>query len=172
LRGPEDAPVTITEFVDYECPYCGKEQAVVEKVLKAYPTQVKLVVKHLPLVAIHPDAKRKALVVDCIGMQDKFWQAHEKLMAGVPLKKVRGIVNQDKLNALIAQGGDGQVDKDLAVAKNLELATTPSFVIDGIRQGGMMNFQQFQLLIDHEIARKANAQASNKEQAEPGPESN
>jgi protein-disulfide isomerase len=176
VRGPEDAPVTINEFVDYECPFCGKEDAVVKQVLKAYPTQVKLVIKHLPLEKIHPDAKRKAVVVDCIGMQDKFWPAHDKLMAGVPLKKVRGMVDQGKLNALIAQGGDGQVDKDLAIAKNLGLATTPSFVIDGIRQGGMMNFQQFKLLIDHEIARKAAMkQDGNKEAggpAETQPEQN
>lgn len=176
FRGPADAPVTITEFIDYECPYCGQEEETLKKVLKAYPTQVKLVVKNLPLEKLHPDAKRKAVVIDCIGLQGKFWQAHDKVLAGEPLKKVRNCVDQSKLNADIAQGGDGQVQKDLNLAqKMLGMASTPSFVVDGIRIGSMLNFKQFKLLVDAELDRKANlakakaAAAEPQETAEPAP---
>jgi protein-disulfide isomerase len=154
FKGPVDAKVTITEFVDYECPYCGQEEATRKKVLAAYPTEVKWVIKNLPL-DMHPKAKHKALVADCMGSQDKFWQAHERFLAGDPPKKVRAGVDEGKLEALIAQGGDGQVDRDIALAKNLGLVTTPAFVIDGIRQGGMIGFDQLKLLIDAELARKA-----------------
>lgn len=154
VRGPADAPVTITEFADYECSYCTGDEPTLKKVLAAYPTQVRLVFKNLPL-DIHPQAKHKALVAECMGLQGRFWQAHDQLFAGAPPKKVTEGVDEGKLKACVSQGGQGQVDKDLALAKRLGLATTPSFVIDGIRNGGAMGFEQFKLLIDAELARRS-----------------
>jgi protein-disulfide isomerase len=154
VRGPADAQVTIVEFTDYECPFCIKDEPVVKKVLATYPTQVKLVVKNLPL-AIHANAKHLAVLAECMRAQGKFWQAHDELLAGDPPKKVREGADEGKLNACIAKGDEGQVAEDLALAKQLGMATTPSFVIDGIRIGGSINFEQFKMLIDAELARKA-----------------
>ena len=78
--GPADAQVTITEFADYECPYCIQDEPTVKKVLAAYPTQVKLVFKNLPL-DIHGRAREKALTAECVGAQGKYWQAHDELFA-------------------------------------------------------------------------------------------
>ncbi len=75
--------------------------------------------------------------------------------AHAPLKKATEGVDGGKLKACISQGGAGQVEKDLAFAKRLGLATTPSFVIDGIRLGGTLGFAQFKLLVEAEFARKA-----------------
>jgi protein-disulfide isomerase len=157
VRGPADAPVTIVEFGDYECPGCRGDEPTVKKVLAAYPTQVRLVFKNLPL-DMHPQAKHKAFVAECMGVQGRFWQAHDQLLDGAPPKKVTEGVDEGKLQACVSQGGQGQVDKDLALAKRLGLATTPSFVIDGIRIGGMLGFEQFKLLIDAELARKGGSQ--------------
>ena len=154
FRGPADAPVTIVEFVDYECPYCAQEESTLKRVLAAYPTQVKLVIKNLPL-GIHPKAKRKAVVAECVGLQGRFWQAHDRLLAGAEPKQVRAGVDEAALGACISRGGDGQVERDLALARRLGMATTPGFVIDGIRNGGTIGLGQFQLLIDAELARKA-----------------
>ena len=68
---------------------------------------------------------------------------------------MRAGADEGKLNACVSQGGEGQVDRDLALAKRLGLATTPSFVIDGIRIGGTLGFEQFKLLIDAELAHKS-----------------
>lgn len=154
IKGPADAQVTIVEFVDYDCPFCADEEKTIKKVLETYPNQVRLVIKNLPL-DMHPKAKHKAVVAECMALQDKFWPAHEALLAQEPHEKVRKGADKGRLDADIAKGGDGQVDRDLALAKNLGLATTPSFVIDGIRQGGVINFNQFKLLVDAELARKA-----------------
>jgi protein-disulfide isomerase len=154
VRGPADAPVTIVEFGDFECPYCKEDEPTVKKVLAAYPTQVKLVYKELPL-DIHPKAKQKAIVAECMGAQGKFW--HDRFFTGATPKEVREGADQGKLNACISQGGEGQVEKDLALAKKLGMATTPSFVIDGIRIGGSLGFGQFKILIDAELARKTAA---------------
>jgi protein-disulfide isomerase len=89
-----------------------------------------------------------------MGVQDRYWQAHDQFFAGAPPKKVTEGADAGKLKACVSQGGEGQVDSDLALAKRLGLATTPSFVIDGIRIGGTLGFGQFKLLIDAELARK------------------
>lgn len=157
VRGPADAPVTIVEFVDYECPYCKQDEPTVEQVLAAYPTQVKLVVKNLPL-RIHPKAKQKAMVAECMGIQGLFWQAHDQFLADAPPQRVREGADEAKLNACVGQDGEGQVGQDLALAKRLGMATTPGFVIDGIRNGGTLDFDQFKLLIDAELARKGVSQ--------------
>jgi protein-disulfide isomerase len=156
FKGPEDAQVTIVEFLDYDCPFCADQEKVMKKVLDAYPTQVKLVIKNLPL-DVHPHAKGKAIVADCMAMQGKFWQAHDALLAQEKKGKVRNGADQGKLEADIKADGDGQVDRDLAMAKRIGMATTPGFVIDGIRQGGAIGFNQFKLLIDAELARKSAA---------------
>jgi protein-disulfide isomerase len=153
VRGPQDAQVTIVEFADYECPYCASEEPILKNVLAAYPTQVKLVYKNLPL-DIHSGAKQKAVVAECMGAQGKFWEAHDAFLSGAA-KNAREGANSGKLNACIAKGGEGQVEKDLALAKKLGMATTPGFVIDGIRQGGTITLAQFKLLIDAELARKS-----------------
>ena len=153
FRGPADAQVTIVEFLDFDCPYCKSQEPIMQKVLAAYPTQVRVVFKNLPL-GIHPGAKDKAVLAECMGIQGKFWQAYDQLLAGVQPNKVKEGVDKGKLNACISQGGEGQVDADLALAKHLGLATTPSFVVDGIRIGGTISFPQFKLLIDAELARK------------------
>jgi len=155
FRGPADAPVTIVQFGDFDCPGSQSNEAVVKKILAAYPTQVKFVFKNLPLVNIHPQAKHKAVVAECMGIQGLFWQAHDRLLAGVTWDKVSKGADQGQLKACVSQGGKGQVDADLALAKRLGLATTPSYVIDGIRNQGMMNFGGIKMLVDSELARKA-----------------
>ena len=157
VRGPADAQVTITEFIDFDCPYCRSDEPAVRKILAAYPTQVKLVFKNHPL-DIHSEAHRKAVVAECMGAQGSFWQAHDQLLAGVPPNEVTKAADKPKLKACVSQGGEGQVDADVALARRLGLATTPAFVIDGIRIGGTIGFQQFKLLVDAELARKAAAQ--------------
>jgi protein-disulfide isomerase len=153
-RGPVGAPVIIVEFTDYECPYCAEPEPTMKKVLEAYPTEVMIAIKNLPL-DIHPKARQKALVAECMGLQGKFWQAHDRFFTGVKLKMVTEGADQAKLKACIAKGGEGRVDADLAEAKRLGMASTPSFVIDGIRIGGMIPFGRLKLLIDAELAKKS-----------------
>ena len=87
LPWPRPMPqVTIVEFADYECPYCVQDEPTVKKVLAAYPTQVKLVFKNLPLDT-HPKAKQKALVAECMGIQGRYWQAHDRSLPAPPRKR-------------------------------------------------------------------------------------
>jgi protein-disulfide isomerase len=154
VRGPADAKVTVVEFVDFDCPSCAQQEPVLAQLLAAYPAQVKLVIKNLPL-SVHPGAKQKALVAECLGLQGKYWQAHDGLLSGASPQQIRAGADPAQLKACVDKGGEGQVDRDLALARRLGMATTPGFVIDGIRQGGTIALPQLKLLVDAELSRKA-----------------
>jgi len=97
FRGAADAQVTIVECVDYECPYCVQQEPALKRVLQTYPSQVKVVCKNLPLMDIHPTAKKRAVVAECMAEQGKFWQAHDRILAKEPAKKVRPPGNKTPL---------------------------------------------------------------------------
>src|SRR5436853_2819160 len=81
IRGPTDAPLTIVEFSDFQCPYCAEAKPLLEQVLQAYPKDVKLVFKQFPLGSIHENAMAAAKATVAAGYQNKFWEMHDILFA-------------------------------------------------------------------------------------------
>ncbi len=79
VRGNADARVTLVEFSDFECPFCIRAVPIVDQIRKAYPNDVKIVYKHLPLTNIHPRAQKSAVAAACAQQQGKFWEYHDKL---------------------------------------------------------------------------------------------
>src|SRR5215472_15804601 len=77
MRGPSDAKVTIVEFADYQCPFCGQAEALVTQVLQDYPKDVRLVYKQFPLATIHPQAMAAAKASLAAGRQGKYWEMHD-----------------------------------------------------------------------------------------------
>ncbi len=78
-RGPAEAPVTIVEYGDYQCPACQRAYVEAEKLLAAEEGNVKFVFRHFPLMSTHPQAMAAALAAEAAGRQDKFWQMHARL---------------------------------------------------------------------------------------------
>ena len=78
-KGPEDATITVTEYTDFQCPYCSMAQAEFEKLMEMYPDDVRLVYRSLPLVSIHPNAQVAAQAAEAAGVQGKFWEMHDAL---------------------------------------------------------------------------------------------
>lgn len=81
IRGPVNAWVTMVEFGDFECPFCGEEEPVVEALLRAFPNDLRLVFKNFPLTSIHPYAEGAAIAAECAGEQGDFWPMHDILFA-------------------------------------------------------------------------------------------
>lgn len=79
IRGAADAPVTLIEYSDFECPFCGRFVPTVEQVLDEYDGQVKVVYRHFPLNSIHPQAEPAAEAAECAGEQGQFWEFHDAL---------------------------------------------------------------------------------------------
>ena len=83
---PTDAPITIVEFSDYQCPFCKRwHDEVYGPLLDAYPGKIRFVYRHLPLTSIHPDAQSAAEAAMCAGEQDAYWEFHEKLFSSETL---------------------------------------------------------------------------------------
>src|ERR687898_1300701 len=79
LRGPEDAPVTLVKYGDYECPYCGELHPVLEELRERAGERVRFVFRHFPLDSVHPRARRAALAAEAAASQGRFWEMHDLL---------------------------------------------------------------------------------------------
>jgi protein-disulfide isomerase len=158
-RGPADAPVTIIEFSDYECPFCKRAEPTVEQVVAAYPDKVRLVYRHYPL-PFHKNARPAAEAAACANAQGKFWEYHAKVFEAesldeASLKKVAGeaSLDQAKFDACLANKEQAAaVEKDIADASAVGVRGTPAFFINGRMISGAQPFEKFKVIIDEELA--------------------
>jgi protein-disulfide isomerase len=160
-RGPADAPITIVEFSDYQCPFCRKWHAEVSRDLfAAYPGKIRLVYRNLPLTTIHPDALPAAEAAMCAGEQDVYWAYHDKLFGSeqlgteVYLQYARDLdLNLTTFEACLQDQkyqADIQTDSDFAM--NLGVRSTPTFFINGLAIVGAQPLEVFKQVIDKELA--------------------
>ncbi|HEY7785282.1 MAG TPA: thioredoxin domain-containing protein [Pyrinomonadaceae bacterium] len=165
--GPKDAAVTITEFSDFECPYCREARGTIKKVLAAYPERVRIVFKHLPL-DIHTQAFAAARAAYCGGQENRFWQFHDALFMAKELstdslnKIATNVgVNQERFKVcMISDRSRVAVLKDLQEAKRLGIDSTPTFIINGRIVRGAVSFESFKQIIDHELELISNSSQS------------
>jgi protein-disulfide isomerase len=79
VLGPDDAPVTLLEYGDYECPFCGRAHGVLKEVLRRVGDEVRFAYRHFPLSQIHPHALMAAQAAEAAGAQERFWEMHDML---------------------------------------------------------------------------------------------
>jgi len=156
VKGPADAKVTIIEFSDFQCPFCGRGMKTMDDVMKEYPKDVKLVFKHLPL-PFHPEAKPAAVASLAAGEQGKFWEMHDALFQNVDrLGKDLYIelagkleLDIDKFKADLKNPALAKlVEEDLALAAKLGVRGTPGFFVNGVQVRGARPLPYFKTIID------------------------
>jgi protein-disulfide isomerase len=162
-RGPADAPVVIVEFSDYQCPFCKRAEPTVTELLKKYPTQVRVVYRHMPLDGLHPRARPAAIASVCAEAQGKFWEYHDKLFSN---QQALGDEDLDKsatelgldlaaFKTCIANPETAQrVQHDSDAARAVGITGTPAFLINGILISGARPVEDFSKWIDQELAAK------------------
>jgi len=79
VRGASDAPITLVEYGDYQCPTCGAYHPIIQELLSRYNGKLKLEYHHFPLIQIHPNAMAAAIAAESAGEQGKFWEMHDML---------------------------------------------------------------------------------------------
>ncbi len=160
--GPENAPVTIVEFSDYECPFCRRAEPTIQAVLERYPEQVRLVFRHMPLDAIHPRARPAAEAAVCADEQGLFWDFHAKIfenqsaLSDEQLLAYGQEVGLDAARYTECREGDtarAKVDFDLAAAREVGISGTPAFFVNGIPMTGAQPLDAFVRVIEEELAR-------------------
>lgn len=140
LRGPKDAPVTITMFSDFQCPFCQQAIPMVDDVLKAYPKDVRFMMKQFPLRQIHPNAEPAAEAAIAAQRQGKFWEMHDELYkAGRNLSPdtIKGIAEKIGLDMKKFEADRNspevkkQIDAELELGQKVDVRGTPSLFING-----------------------------------------
>jgi len=163
-RGPKDAPVTIVEFSDFQCPFCKTATATIKQVLDKYPGKVRLVFRDYPLASLHPQAPKAHEAARCAGDQAKFWEYHDLLFERSPKiapQDLKQYAQELKLNAtafdqcLDSGKYTAEVDKDFQEGVGLGLTGTPSFFINGKQIVGAQPLAAFQRVVDGELAKIA-----------------
>ncbi len=159
--GPANAPITLVEFGDFQCPYCRQwEQQTYQPLLAAYPGKIRFVFRDFPLTSIHPNAMPAAEAAQCANEQGKFWPYHDKLFGsetlsddvykqyaqdlGLDVTRFNDCVSSHKYAQTI------QTDSDFAV--NLGINSTPTFFINGLAVVGAQPIDAFTSVIDKELA--------------------
>jgi Na+/H+ antiporter NhaA len=143
VRGRPDAPVTVVEYGDFQCPYCGQAEPAVREVLG--DSDVRFVWRHLPLTDVHPEAEIAAQAAEAAGAQGRFWEMHDLLLAHQDrLRKpdLLGYAEQLGLDVptfqkqLYSHAHVARVAQDVESADLSGVSGTPTFFVNGRRQYG------------------------------------
>jgi protein-disulfide isomerase len=156
--GAKDAPITMVEFGDFQCPFCRASENSVKEVRAKYGDKVRLVYMDFPL-GIHPHAMDAANAARCAGEQDKFWQYHDAdqaKLAPADLKASAAKLGLDakKFDACFDKAKyEPQIHQDMAEGTKLGVTGTPTFFINGREISGAQPAQKFEDVIDDEMAK-------------------
>jgi protein-disulfide isomerase len=163
VRGNAGAPVTIVEFSDYQCPFCGRVTPTLEKIRETYGQRVKFVWKDFPLTQIHPQAFKAAEAAHCAGDQGKYWEFHDRLFANQQalqpdsLKKhaVDLGLNAAAFDSCLESGKyRNRVREGMGQGEQLGVSSTPSIYINGRLVAGAVPYESFVDIIDEELERR------------------
>jgi protein-disulfide isomerase len=160
-EGPANAPVTIVEFSDYQCPHCGGVEPTLKAVRERYGDRVRLVFRDFPL-SFHAQARKAAEAADCAGDQGKYWEMHDHLFANqnkLAPEDLKAAARAIGLNGatfdhcLDSGQHSGEWAKDLADGQAYGITATPSFFINGRLLTGAQPLERFVQVIDDELSR-------------------
>jgi Na+/H+ antiporter NhaA len=145
VRGPADAPVTLLEYGDFECPYCGQAESVIRELLTSFGDELRYVWRHLPLNDVHPRAQLAAEAAEAASAQGRFWEMYDILLAHQDRLSARDIGAYAEELGLDAERFwtelrrheySARVVDDVASADASGVSGTPSFFINGRRHQG------------------------------------
>jgi len=162
VRGTANAPVTIVEYADYECPYCQVAEPILAKVVAENQGKVSFLYKDVPL-PMHPHAQKAAEAARCAGDQGKFWEYHDSLYTSkqFEIPQLKAAARQLKLDGdafdkcLDAGQHAEEVKGTLKEGQQFGLEGTPSFFVNGRFVSGNLSVEDWRKMIDQEIAAKS-----------------
>ncbi|MGO8787102.1 MAG: DsbA family protein [Terriglobia bacterium] len=156
-QGHEDAPLTLVEYGDYECPHCGRAYPIVKQIQERWGKRLRFVFRNFPLTEMHPHAEGAAEAAEFAGAQGKFWEMHDllfenqdRLGEALYLELAQGL----KLTAAsLRQELEGgafriRVRADFTGGVRSGVNGTPTFFINGRRHDGPFEFEDLVLALD------------------------
>jgi Na+/H+ antiporter NhaA len=165
LRGPEEAPVTLVEYGDYECSYCGQAEPVVRELLSDFG-DLRYVWRHLPLSDVHPHAQLAAEAAEAAAEQAAFWEMHRKLHDHQGALRLPDLVQYAQelgldvdrfLADLAREVGVARIAEDVDSADVSGVSGTPTFFVNGRRHHGAYDLQALLIAVREARARLLSA---------------
>ena len=171
LRGDPNAPITIVEFADYQCPYCKQAETAVAQVLEKYSGQVNIAFRDFPLTSIHPYAEKASEAAQCAAQAGKFWEFHDALFASqskldesnlLAIAQTTGLNPQSFRSCLASGESRPHVSRDQEDGRKAGISSTPGFFVNGVYLAGAQPEAAFDKLINEQLkqAKKQNVRAA------------
>jgi len=166
IQGPEDTPVTLVEYGDYECPHCGRAYSIIKRVQTHFGKSLRFVFRNFPLSELHPHAESAAETAEFAGARGKFWEMHgllfenqERLSGDLYLKLAEqlSLPSEDLRQALEEGTYQTRVRTDFSSGVRSGVNGTPTFFINGKRHDGPFDYETLVLAIQEQIGRNGNA---------------
>jgi Na+/H+ antiporter NhaA len=166
IRGPAESPVTVLEYGDFECPYCGRAEPVIRELLAEFG-DVRYVWRHLPLTDVHPSAQAAAEAAEAAAAQGKFWEMHDLLLGHQDALRVSDLTGYAEVlgldvprfeDDLRRRSGAGRIEEDVDSADLSGVSGTPTFFINGRRHHGAYDIGTLSAAVRAARARAAIAQ--------------
>ena len=161
--GPADAPVTLVEYGDYECPYCGRAFPIVHEVRRRLGDQLRFVFRNFPLTQIHEHAEHAAELAEAAAAQGKFWEMHDWLYQHqhtlddeALLEGAREVgLDLERVRRELAEGTHrARVREDFASGIRSGVNGTPTFYINGVRHDADYSLETLLAAIDEAASAK------------------
>ena len=161
IRGPLHAPVTLVEYGDFECPYCGQAEPVVRELVQAFGDDLRFVFRHLPLVDVHEHAELAAEAAEAAASQGRFWEMHDRMM-----DNQASLIYPDLMRYAADLGLDvdrfgedlrsrryaARIHRDIDSADASGAAGTPTMFVNGRRHEGAHDIEGLAAAIERELA--------------------
>ena len=159
--GPENAPITIIEFSDFQCAYCARfVDSTLVPLLETYPDEIRFCYRDFPLDNIHPEARSAAEAAQCAFEQDRFWEFHNGIFRNqttlsddLYIELASNInLDVDQFEKCYSSGRfRGRVNEDFSVARDLGVTGTPTFFVNGRPLVGAQPLEAFMAVIESEL---------------------
>jgi len=159
-QGPANAPITLVEYGDYQCPYCGEAHPVVKQLQKALGKRLRFVFRNFPLTEAHPYALIAAEAAEAAALQGKFWEMHDRIYENqdelepdiLPVWAEEVGLDLDKIGTALKQGTvKKRIKEDLAGGMESGVNGTPSFFINGMSYDGESDYVSLRAALEEAI---------------------
>ena len=161
VRGSLDAPVTLVEYGDFQCPYCGQAYPVVRDLQRRFGDQLRFVFRHMPLADLHPRAPSAAEAAEAAGAQGRFWEMHDQLfehqreLGDAELRahaEAAGVADAELFDAdLLGRAHAPRVGEDYESGARSGVPSTPRFFVNGVIHLGSASYAELAEAIDAEL---------------------
>jgi protein-disulfide isomerase len=161
-EGSADAPVTLVEYGDYECPHCGRAHPIVKEVQRRLGSRLRFVFRNFPLAEIHPHAQHAAEAAEAAAAQARFWEMHDTIFEHqralddphlLGLAKSLGLDESRLEEELKAHVHAARVREDFLSGVRSGVNGTPTFFINGVRHDDSWDLETLVAALEHAVRR-------------------